>query len=133
MEKCAATQLPPMESAADYDASGRVLLSAEYRQWLASPENWLGDRVRAAAPSLRILFPLPGATFHLDPDLPNQGRTLYLKAEGGEGLSWTSPTLQCRVEAQSPVAILSPGRHELWVTDPQTGARAQTWITVVGF
>ena len=85
-EKFLASNLPPLESPADYDTTGShrqlvVRLGNEYREWLASSDNWLGDRAVLAPTqsALRILFPPPGTILYLDPDLPQQGRRVSLQ------------------------------------------------------
>lgn len=133
LEKCITGRLPEEESPTDFDASGRLVLPTEYRDWLASVDNWLGNRACARSESTpRILFPLPGTTIHLSPDLPNQGRILHLKADGGHELVWSSQSIECQRKDQHTVAILIPGRHQLHVTDPISGAQAETWINVMG-
>src|ERR1039458_35766 len=92
-EKFLATNLPLLESPADYETTGirnqpAVRLGNEYRDWLASGDNWLGDHavLTAAQGSLRVLFPLPGTILYLDPDLPQQGRRIRLRADGPDDL-----------------------------------------------
>ena len=151
-EKFVATNLPPLESPADYannaartrkpgialaplpsSARRPVLLGSEYREWLASGDNWLGNRAVLAPEqnSLRIIFPLPGTTVYLDPDLPQQGRRLFVRAEGPENLEWQSDSLHLSREGNREVVLLTEGRHQIAVRDPGTGQAAQTWITVL--
>ena len=132
VEKFVAGCLPPAESPADYDAQGRIRLPAEYRDWLATSDNWLAGRAVASddPSALRILFPPPGATFYLDPDLPDDGRRVHLRAEGASAPEWRSDTLECRTNAGQTIALLTPGRHALEVRDPRTGRRRETWIQV---
>jgi hypothetical protein len=151
-EKFVAANLPPLESPADYaDTAARkrnsddappallssrrlpVLLGSEYREWFATGDNWLGCRAMLAAEqnSLRIVFPLPGTTVYLDPDLPHQGRRLFVRAEGPENLQWQSDSLLLSREAGREVALLTEGRHQITVRDPETGQAAQTWINVL--
>ncbi len=132
-EKFRAGTLPPLETAADYDAEGRVRLPAEYRDWLASADNWLTGRAvvdTASATPLRLISPLPGTTFFLDPDLPDAGRWLTLRAEGGTNLVWTSDSLAIKRAAGGVCARMTEGRHTLRVHDPATGEQAATWILV---
>ncbi len=127
-EKFLATKLPEMESAADYDATGKVKLGAEYDNWLASAENSLPTRAtadEAARATLRIVAPLPGSTFLLDPDVPTS-RAVPLVAAGGRAFVWESATLRC---ADGRAEIVE-GEHRIEVRDPATGARAETWIRV---
>jgi penicillin-binding protein 1C len=131
-EKFLASNLPTLESANDRAAKAAVL-GVEYRDWLASGDNWLGDKV-ALAPnpdSVRIVFPPPGSTIYLDPDLPDHGRRLWLRAEGPEDLQWRSDSLQVVAQDRRSIALLAPGRHQLIARNSRTGAEAQTWIEVL--
>lgn len=108
------SNLPPVASTADYDAQGRAFLPPEYRQWLTGPDNWLGDLVTLGLDpqALQILQPLANAVYHLDPDLPDQGRRLHLKATPGyPEATWSSPSLVLAHEQNQWTAILSPGAH----------------------
>jgi penicillin-binding protein 1C len=129
-EKFVASNLPSFESAASPSA---VLLGNEYRDWLASSDNWLGRRavVAPAQNSLRITFPLPGTTVYLDPDLPEHGRRIFVRAEGPEKLEWQSDSLRITQEGSRQVALLTEGHHQITVRDPVTGDAAQTWINVL--
>ncbi len=129
-ERFLAANLPPLESST---APSAVLLGDEYRDWFASGDNWLGNRAVLAPgkKSLRILFPLPGTTIYLDPDLPQQGRRISMRAEGPEHLEWQSDSLRVARDGSRQVALLTEGRHQISVRDPVTGAAAQTWIRVL--
>jgi penicillin-binding protein 1C len=131
-EKFAGRNLPPANEAGEYDGAGHVRLGPEYRKWLASSDNWLAGRavLRDTAPSLRVTFPLPGTVLFLDPDLPDQGRRLFLSADGADQAEWSSDSLECLRQAGRSMALLKLGRHELTVRDPRTGANRQTWIEV---
>ncbi len=155
-EKCLANRLPPLASADDYDAAGRVRLPAEYAAWLASSENWLagravlaapadGERERpiraagtgdrngadlAAAAAPRVRSPLPGTVFYLDADLPESGDRIRLQAEPDSGMIWQSATLRIEPVGHHAFARLTEGRHELEVRDPASGRVAKTWIEV---
>jgi len=137
-EKFLASNLPPLENATDYDTTGdhrqpAVRLSNEYRDWLTSGDNWLGDRavLTSTRDSLRILFPLPGTILYLDPDLPQQGRRLRLRADGPDDLQWRCESLQIAQEGSRQIALLTAGRHQLSVRDPLTGTQAKTWVDVL--
>jgi len=138
-EKFLASNPPPPESPADYaptQGSGLrhlVRLGSEYRDWLASSDNWLGNRAVLVPmqTSPRILFPPPGTVVYLDPDLPQQGRLVGLRAEGSENLQWQSATLPIALEGGRQVALLTEGRHRIAVRDPLTGAMADTWLEVL--
>jgi penicillin-binding protein 1C len=119
-------RLPPLESPADYDAKGQAILGPEYAQWLASPEG--GAAAKATTPShdeLRIVSPVPGTTYVIDPDLPTS-RRVPLLATGGKSIHWESDTMECR----DGEALLTACEHKLFAIDPATGARAETWIRV---
>jgi len=146
-EKFLAASVPPLESPGDYSpplspsegeragvrGQPMVRLGNEYRDWLASPDNWLGNRavLTATRDSLRILFPLPGTILYLDPDLPAQGRRLRLRADGPDDLQWHSDSLQIAQEGPRQIALLTQGRHQITVRDPRTGTQANTWLQVL--
>ena len=137
-EKFLAQNLPPFESPEDYadDADNSptpaVRFGGEYREWFATSDNWLGGSavLTAATNSLRILFPPPGTTLILDPDLPGQGRRMTLEVSGPDRLEWHSATLQLLHEDRREIALLTEGRHQISVRDPASGISAQTWIEV---
>ncbi len=132
-EKFLSDTLPPAEGAGDYDEAGRARLAPGYRSWLASGANWLGaaavvDEARAVN-TLRLISPLPGTTFFIDPDLPATSRAIPLRAEGG-ALRWESETLECGSGPAGPVALMREGRHKLTVVCDETGQRSETWVVV---
>ena len=136
LEKFFAEAWPPVESPTDYDSAGRVRLLPKYRTWLATGDNWVGAAaaVQSSDPSqtLRLVSPLAGTIFFLDPDLPSTGRAIPLRADGGSGLRWESATLECRAGPAGPVAVMREGRHQLSVISDETGQRAETWVIVKG-
>jgi penicillin-binding protein 1C len=135
-EKFIAQHLPPFECPEDYatnsPAARAVRLGSEYRDWFATGDNWLGDRavLSETADSLRILFPPPGTTFYLDPDLPDQGRRLSFRATGPGQLEWHSDSLSLARVGDREIALLTEGRHQITAHDPVSGAEARTWIDV---
>ena len=133
IEKFVAGQLPRQESSNDYDSRGLVRLSAEYHDWFTTGDNSLiGQAVLDKQDStFRILFPLPGTRFFLDPDLPDQGKRIRLRVEGAQNALWQSETLECQSEPGQAAAILASGRHRLIVHDQRTGVTRETWIDVV--
>jgi hypothetical protein len=132
LEKFLVTSPPAPADGNDFDSSGRLRLSGEYREWLAGADNWLGDCViQADRTALKILCPLPGSTLFLDPDLPQEGRKLFLRAEGSTNTQWRCDSLECRSDGGRPFALLTAGRHEIDAMDPLTGLRARTWIQVL--
>jgi penicillin-binding protein 1C len=130
-EKFIAGSLPPLESPSDYDAGGRVILGPEYAEWSRSAENGLAGRtaVEAAPGPLRVLAPLPGTTFLVDPDLPSSGR-VPLRASAAGAVRWESDSLEMRTSGGQVFAVAKEGRHRLVARDSATGATAETWINV---
>ena len=117
---------PEPERAADYDSAGAVRLPPEYFPWLASAQNSLGTLV-AGSPdshSPRILQPPPGATYFLDPDIPQQSQWIPLRAESA--VAWSSDSLP--IEASR--AQLRAGRHTITARAGKDGERVTTWIEV---
>jgi penicillin-binding protein 1C len=133
-EKFIAGREPAAERAEDYDESGRVILGREFADWIASGDNWLAGRVSLAGASVasgvRLVSPLPGTTFFLDPDLPGDGSRVRLRADGAGKIRWRSESLECREENGQPIAILREGRHRLAASTESGGASAETWILV---
>ncbi len=125
---------PPQASPADYDESGRVRLGREYAEWFATGDNALGDRVVLNAASddtpLRLVSPRPGNRYYLDPDLPDHGQWLTLRADGPPTLKWSSPTLEIVGTNFTVRARLVEGRHQIGVSVPATGQRANAQIEV---
>lgn len=116
----------------DYDTRGRVVLPAEYREWLAGPQNGLGDLVSCAAnrtdPAVQILSPAPGTTYYMDPDLPREAQRVVLQTTAATGTNWNSRTLPIEQDGGRTTALLREGRHEISVrAGPYT---ASTWIFV---
>lgn len=117
---------PPLPVATtDYDAQGRALLGAEYREWLDSAPNADHSRLALAAGDvadmpLRILAPRDGATYYLDPELPSRGERLRLATNLPGLAEWSSPTLAILPTTPEPTAILVPGTHVLTATDPRS-------------
>ncbi len=130
-EKFLSRALPEKERAEDYDDASRVKLPVEYARWLASRDNWLGDRAVLAelpAAELRLLSPLPGSVFYLDPDLPSSSQRLPLRIVG-VAARWESSTLRIESESGGSFVRLAPGRHTLRVTAPD-GRAQETWFDV---
>jgi penicillin-binding protein 1C len=123
--------LPPMGSPDDYDETGRVRLGPEYRAWSESAENTLASRISCAPTegALRLVSPLPGTTFLIDPDLPSTRRVL-VRSMGVNAPVWESGTLRFDSEGDRTYAVVTEGRHRLTVRDPATGQMAETWIKV---
>ena len=135
-EKFLADNLPPLESSSDYEMIGpskyAVRLGNEYRDWIASGDNWLGDAAVLAKTggALRIVFPPPGTIVYLDADLPDQGRRLFLRASRSDNVEWRSDSLELAKMGNREIALLTEGRHEVSARDPVSGAEAETWVDV---
>jgi penicillin-binding protein 1C len=124
-------QLPPQESPADYDASGRVLLGSEFAPWAASVDNHLRDRIAIRSDgNIRILSPVSGSTFIVDPDIPSTA--LVPVAATIDGVQWESHTLQFRSQSGKTYALAIEGEHQITVRDPASGKMAATTIKIRG-
>ena len=130
-EKFLRDVLPAPESPSDYDADGRVKLGPEYLAWSQSNQAALAAKasVEAQASELRVLSPLPGTTYLLDPDLPSSSR-VPLAAQGVGQLTWQSDSVECRIIDGKPMALVREGEHHLTVRDAATGRTVETWIRV---
>ncbi len=130
-EKC--LWKPDAARSVDFDAQGRVVLPAEYAPWLASPQNLLENLVTCAnaGPELRIIQPLPGATYFLDPDLPADAQWVALRAVAPGSIAWSCDSLPCELSGERQrVQLLRAGRHVITARDTITGRTAETWIDV---
>jgi penicillin-binding protein 1C len=133
----AAAHPPPDETPADYGPAGQVRLGGEYRDWFAQGHTVPGAVLASAAvpedapeASVRILSPATGTVFFLDPDLPDGGRRVRLRAAGPGRVTWTSPTLEIEDVGDDTFARLTEGRHELVARPPAGRPGARTWIEV---
>ncbi len=119
---------PEPERASDYDTAGAVRLPPEYFPWLASAQNSLGTLVSASpeARPLRILQPPPGATYFLDPDLPQHSQRIPLRAAAGDAVTWSSDSLPI----EGSRAGLRAGRHTITARAGDDGESVTTWIEV---
>jgi len=116
----------------DYDPASRVRLPEEYRAWLESDQNTLGDLLAGnrQLKHLRILQPAAGALYYFDQDIPAEDQRPVLRAEATERVEWSSPTLDCRAEGDPVTIGLREGRHEINARDTVTGETATAWIEV---
>ncbi len=123
--------LVPIARAADYDLEGKVKLSAEYRDWFASPQNLrrgelaMEDASASHIP-LEIDRPRDGAILLLDPELPGGGKELKFLTNLPEFTSWRCDTLEVRDD----IAILEEGTHVLIVTDTRDASEKRITIQV---
>lgn len=117
----------------DYAPDGRILLPAIYVSWYEGANPAIRAAVTVAPQGsrpLRILTPLHGSTYFLDPDLPDQGRWLRLRSEGPPGRQWRSTTLKFHGSEADPECELVAGRHDLVLESPGTEDRRTTTILV---
>ena len=130
-EKFLADRLPEAESPNDYDATGRIRLSAEFGEWFRSAENGLRDRAVLAndGEQLLIASPLDGSVYVVDPDIPSS-RRIPLIAEGSARVRWDSDSLVCRSDGGADFAEAVEGEHLLVAIDAATGRRAEIRIRI---
>ena len=131
-EKFLSARLPGIESPDDYDAAGRVKLGPEYQAWFASAANEIANEVSLQprdAGALRVVSPLPGTTYFLDPDLPESDR-LPLRCNTSDRVVWESTSLKCSADSSGAFVRVRVGTHSITLRDPISGAHAETWIMV---
>ena len=127
-------RLPLASSPSDRDAEGRVLLDSSYSEWFASEHNRRRSQFalavdRPAELPLRILAPRDGATYLLDPELPNGG-ILHLATNLPGEATWSSETLEVTPGGVEALARLKPGSHVLTATDKRNGVKHDVTIRV---
>ena len=116
----------------DYDSAGRVRLPEEYRAWVESDQNTLGDLLAGnrQVKHLRILEPAAGALYYFDRDLPANDQRLALRAESSGQVEWSSATLDIQSQGNQVTIGLQEGRHEIAARDTLTGETGKIWIEV---
>jgi penicillin-binding protein 1C len=127
--------LPPPARREDYDEEGRAILPPEFSRWIAQGDHWLTGLVvaraeRKTAMPPRIVTPANGSVFVLDPELPDRGGRLLLRATGGGEVKWSSRTLSVSTANGLSYALLTPGSHELCAIDPVSGAESRAMFEV---
>ena len=123
--------LPPVETLADYDATGRVLLGGDYAPWAASVDNHLADRIAIRTDgSISLISPASGSTFIIDPDIPSTA--LIPVTASFEGVKWESRTLHFRQQSGKTYAVAVEGEHQITARDPSSGKTATTEIRIRG-
>jgi penicillin-binding protein 1C len=127
-EKFVVNKLPQWESPEDYEGNS-VRLPSEYQAWAASPDNFLGKKIAvSAATHLQIVSPLPGTTFLIDDNLPENSRWIPLKSRGSSAEFWRCDSLHLREEDGQMFAHMREGRHVLTVSD--NASTKATWIVI---
>ena len=76
----------------------------------------------------RIISPVAGSTYLLDPELPSQGLRLKLLSNLPTTPRWSCPTLTLEGDA----VLLAPGTHTITLHDAETGRSTSREITVEG-
>lgn len=124
---------PPGPTDSDRDPSGRIRLGPEYGPWLAGEGRPCQSRFVcefSADPStpLRVLSPVDGSEFVIDPDLPAPNQRLTLRAN--RDCEWHAETLGCTAVGHVASTPLRAGRHRIVARDRATGDEAALWIEV---
>ncbi len=73
----------PKEYAASFFRNGKIILPPEFALWCRSGHNYLAAGIAIDGP-LRIISPLDGSTFLIDPGLPRGRQQIELIAAGGD-------------------------------------------------
>ncbi len=77
---------PREDASSSFSATGVLLLPAEYAAWCASPDNAIASQVR---PVPRILNPLTGAHYIIDPILPRAQQMVELTSTLPGVVQWS--------------------------------------------
>ena len=104
------------------DGKRTFLLTPEYAEWCAGPQNRLGAAVTDQGFS--ILFPRDGAVFEFNPNLPHGQQAIPLKSSE-PGCEW----FVNGVRLDNPLMPLQPGR---WTLTARSRGREQSAIVTVG-
>jgi hypothetical protein len=115
----------------DYDFRHRAIIDQRFHEWFTSADNNRHAELALAQErpldlSPKIVSPMSTAIYLLDPELPSGGHLLKLLSNLPTGARWTSPTLRI----VGDVAHLTPGRHEITLTDSESGSEISQKITV---
>lgn len=130
-EKFLAENPPEEERPGDFDGEGRVRLGAEYASWISGGDNQISERVVLDGQTgLRLVYPLEGTAFMIDPDVPSTGWIPLLARGSGGRVVWESPTLSVQERAGRSFALALEGRHQITARDEATGESVSTWVTV---
>ncbi|MFL6596284.1 MAG: penicillin-binding protein 1C [Chthoniobacterales bacterium] len=131
IEKFLPDSLPAGESPDDYSADGKAKLPNEYSEWFASAENCVRDAavLASATSDLRIVSPLAGSTYLIDPDIQSS-RRIPLVAAGGKQLRWESDSLRVVNDGNAQFASGADGEHRLSLIDAESGRRAEVEISI---
>jgi penicillin-binding protein 1C len=127
--------LPAVAAASDYDEEGRALLDETFAGWFESPHNHrrgevaLQEQAPAVVP-LRILRPVDGSDYLLDPEMPSSAALLHPLTEPAGVVKWSSATLRVEDGVGGQVIHLAPGEHLLEALDSRTGEAREILIRV---
>ena len=130
LEKC--LRAPESARAEDYDDTGRVRLPTAYAEWLAGPQNSLGDLVASAGflADLRILQPAAGSIYYIDGDLAPESQCIPLRAEARGKIEWSCDSLPLKSGDSGQRAQILEGRHTILARESDSGREVTTWIDV---
>lgn len=118
---CPKDLLPDTANPLDYDSDGNILLPPTYKQWLsehpALPFQLQPD-FNPQQKTPHILQPTRNARYLLDPDLPDQGGILTLRASSSdEHLQWRCDSLRIARDNGTAKLYLAPGTHAVTLLD----------------
>ncbi len=125
--------VPERETPGDRTEDGRAKLPAIYKEWFRSADNHLSKVavVQAEKEAPRILSPIAGSVFFLDPDLPESSHVIPLRSNP-TSLVWHSKSLRCVRRNGETIALMEPGRHEFTAVHIDGGQILRTWIEIRG-
>ena len=120
---------PPPATTDDYDTAMRPYLDQRFDKWIETKQQLFAKKITTINHSpiehFRVLSPANNATYLLDPDLPNNGDTLTLKANSPE-VQWKCDTLSI---SENKVT-LTTGKHTITAENPYTKQTHEVTITV---
>ena len=119
---------PSIAQPSDYDGD-KAILDNRYSSWIIDHTSKFAlapsETLDTPITSLDIISPSNKATYLLDPDLPNNGKTLILKANR-PNITWHSPTLSIEANA----VTLTPGEHTITANCQYTNHQEAVHIIV---
>lgn len=114
----------PVENSDSFFAGGKPLLPPEYALWCRSAHNYLEAKVGDDL-DLRVVNPLDGAIFLIDPDVPRDRQEISLLSVGGQ-----RGTIRWEVNGRSVEPVesgyfwqLESGKHEAKVVSGNQTAK----------
>jgi len=121
----------------DYDQTGNALLADEvFAEWWRGSFNRfpagyaLRSSVQPECIEPRVLNPVSGSTYLLDPEMPEHGKMLALSSNLGDDAEWSSPTLTIGKAEGQAFAVLVSGTHAIVLRNPKSGVSATAQVRV---